>query len=432
MSLETGHPSIYDSPALPAVHYERQARTILDSIAEGVYGVDRDGRATFVNPAAGRLLGWAPEELVGRSTHELVHHSHPDGTPYPKADCTMYHALREGAVRHVDDEVFWRKDGSSFPVAYTTTPVWEGGTVVGAVVTFHDISERIAAQQKLISSEKRFRTLTDNAPVGIFQTDPAGRCEFVNDRWAEIAGVPRSEARGRWADVLHPDDRERVLADWRTTIATGVGSSSEHRLRGRDGAPDVWVIRQTVALRDEQGRVTGFIGTVTDVTAHREAHEQARTDALTGLPNRRAFLEELDREVTRRRRHGRPLALVLMDLDNFKRVNDLHGHPVGDRVLCETARRLGAVVRAGETLGRLGGEEFAWLLPDTTSAGARDAAERGRRAVAGAAFPVAGAQTVSAGLSVLTHGDDDAEDLLRRADEALYRAKAAGRNTVAD
>lgn len=408
------------------------AWTILDSIAEGVYAVDRDGRATFVNPAAGRLLGWAPSDLVGRHTHELVHHSDANGRPYPRAECSLFRALQEAEVRHVDDEVFWRRDGSCFPVAYTTTPILEGESVVGAVVTFRDISERIAAEQQLRAGEARFRTLTANAPVGIFQTDAAGRCELVNERWAQIAGVPADHAQGfRWADVLHPDDRERVIAEWRTTIATGVGRSSEHRLRGRDGAPDAWVVRHTVALRDEAGHVTGFIGTVTDITAHREAREQARTDALTGLPNRRAFLEDLERELARGRRSGRPLALVLMDLDHFKNVNDLHGHGVGDAVLRETARRLRSVARDGETVGRIGGEEFAWLLPGATKEVAREAAERGRRAVAAADFPDIGTQTISAGVSALVNEDLGGDELLVRADQALYRAKSAGRNAVA-
>lgn len=167
---------------------------------------------------------------------------------------------------------------------------------------------------------------------------------------------------------------------------------------------------------------------MTDITAHREAAEQARTDALTGLPNRRALLEELERELARRRRNGRPLALVMMDLDHFKQVNDLHGHPVGDAVLRETAGRLSSVTRQGETLGRIGGEEFAWLLPDTTPA---TAAERGRQAVADLDFADVGRCTISAGVSALTSEDLGVDELLRRADEALYRAKAAGRNTVA-
>ncbi|MDQ3862777.1 MAG: EAL domain-containing protein, partial [Actinomycetota bacterium] len=133
---------------------------ILDSAGEGIYGLDREGKTTFVNPAAAAFSGFDPEELIGKTQHDVIHHSRPDGSPYPKEECPIYSALRDGEVHHVDDEVFWRKDGTSFPVEYTSTPIWEDGEVVGAVVTFTDATERKALEVQL--ERQAFRdSLTD-------------------------------------------------------------------------------------------------------------------------------------------------------------------------------------------------------------------------------------------------------------------------------
>jgi diguanylate cyclase (GGDEF)-like protein len=154
---------------------------------------------------------------------------------------------------------------------------------------------------------------------------------------------------------------------------------------------------------------------------------QAATDPLTGLANNRAFTERLRADSERARRHDRPLSLILLDLDHFKRVNDRHGHLVGDDVLVELTRRLRPLVRAEDTLARVGGEEFAWLLPETEIDDALQAAERARLRVAGAPYPPAGPLTVSAGVAELS-GEMATTDLFRAADIALYVANSRGRN----
>ena len=130
--------------AIAKLHRDNQL--ILDSAGEGIYGMDLDGNATFVNPAGAKMLGYDVEELVGLPTHATVHHSRPDGTPYPKDECPMYDAFKDGNVHQVDTDVLWRKDGTSFPVEYTSTPIWEAEQVAGVVVTFQDITERKRAE----------------------------------------------------------------------------------------------------------------------------------------------------------------------------------------------------------------------------------------------------------------------------------------------
>jgi len=153
MSTETrdrNHPERPHSAAEDELaHVKRQNELILEAAGEGIYGLDCEGKTTFLNPAAAHMLGFDTNALIGQPMHALLHHTRPDGSPFPKEECPIYAAFKDGAVHHVDDEVFWRKDGSSFPVAYTSTPIHENGKLVGAVVVFKDITERKQAEQEL-------------------------------------------------------------------------------------------------------------------------------------------------------------------------------------------------------------------------------------------------------------------------------------------
>lgn len=151
-SLVTAHPliptSVTNDPALEALRQQHQL--ILNSIGEGVYGLDIQGNVTFVNPAAAKMIGWPIPELIGQPMHAVLHHSHPNGSHYPRETCPIYAAFRDGKVYRVTNEVFWRRDGTSFPVEYISTPIHdEHGQLIGAVVTFRDITQRQWAESVL-------------------------------------------------------------------------------------------------------------------------------------------------------------------------------------------------------------------------------------------------------------------------------------------
>ncbi len=138
-----------------------QNELILNSAGEGIYGMDLEGKATFANPATERMVGWKADELIGNKLHKIIHHSKPDGTPYPPEECRIYAAYRDRKVHSVDDEVFWRKDGTSFRVEYTSTPIIEDGKLAGAVVTFRDITERRQAERQIYQQMQRLAALRD-------------------------------------------------------------------------------------------------------------------------------------------------------------------------------------------------------------------------------------------------------------------------------
>jgi diguanylate cyclase (GGDEF)-like protein len=176
-------------------------------------------------------------------------------------------------------------------------------------------------------------------------------------------------------------------------------------------------------------RFASLVGlAISNADARDRLERQASTDPLTGIADRRAFDERLSAEVARAQRYKRDLSLAIIDVDNFKAVNDLHGHPAGDRVLVGFAQRLNAQSRAGELVARIGGEEFAWLMPETDHNAAHAAASRVREAVESTPFGDVGKVTISAGIRSNTQART-VEELLRFADQALYSAKEGGRNT---
>jgi PAS domain S-box-containing protein len=190
-------------------------RLLLDSSGEGIYGIDTGGNCTFVNRSAAEMVGWRPDELVGRNMHQLLHHTRPDGAPYPACECPIFRAFQSGTCCRMADEVFWHKSGAALPVEFSSFPMVEGGTTVGAVIAFRDITARKAAEAALRASEERYRTLADHAPVGIFQADSSGGRVYHNRRWCELTGLSADEARGDgWQAAVHPADRARVLAAW--------------------------------------------------------------------------------------------------------------------------------------------------------------------------------------------------------------------------
>jgi PAS domain S-box-containing protein len=187
-----------------------QHQLILDAAGEGIYGLDCDGRITFSNAAATEILGWKLEDVRGQRAHDVHHHSHADGSPYPWDDCLIYAALQDGEVHRVEDEVFWHVNGSCVPVEYISTPIRENGKLNGAVVIFRDISERkeierqrAEAHEELAKLQKAHQLILDTAGEGIYGLDAEGNTTFGNAATAEILGWQVNEVLGQKAHDVH-------------------------------------------------------------------------------------------------------------------------------------------------------------------------------------------------------------------------------------
>ena len=259
-----------------------------------------------------------------------------------------------------------------------------------------------------------------------------GRFRKVNDAWTRILGWERSELLGLpWAAFAHPDDADAVRQTF-AQLARGRNMlGQESRFRRKDGSFR-WVSWNALVLLDE-----GLVYAVAhDTTRRREMEEVLRQlatrDSLTGAANRRQFMELAERELRRTRRYPRPVTLLMLDIDHFKRINDAHGHPAGDEVLRALVACVGGSLRGTDALGRVGGEEFAVLLPETAEDSARQIAERIRNDVERLVVRHQELElrlTISIGMAT-TRGGLALDDLFKLADDALYEAKRTGRNRV--
>lgn len=240
---------------------------ILTQAGEGIYGLDRDGLTTFVNPTAARLLGYEPSELTDRPMHALLHHSHPDGSPYPPEDCPIYAALRDGLVHRVSSDVFWRKHGTALPVEYVSTPIIEKGAVAGAVVVFRDITDRKEAERAVEESQQRFRQLAEHIKEVFWITDATKqRVIYISPGYEEIWGRSCDSlyaAPLSWLEAIHPDDRPQVL-DAMTRQSHGT-YSKEYRILRPDGSMR-WIWDRAYPIRDAEGTVHRIVGFAEDVT----------------------------------------------------------------------------------------------------------------------------------------------------------------------
>jgi PAS domain S-box-containing protein len=174
---------------------EEKSRLLLQSVGEGIFGVDLDGKVAFINPAANRMLGYGPEELIGKEIHEKIHHSHADGSAYPKSECPMYLTRADGTDHHIADEVLWRKDGSSFPVEYTSMPIKKNEQVVGAVITFMDITERKRTEEVVKEKEAQLSTAVNSMVGGIFMIDKNLNFQLTNEQFHELYDFPKEQTK---------------------------------------------------------------------------------------------------------------------------------------------------------------------------------------------------------------------------------------------
>ena len=318
----------------------------------------------------------------------------------------------------------------------------DDGRFRGVLGVLLDITERKRLEQELLEREAIWRQGAALASLGAFVSDQTlDRCVFCSQELAQIHGLTVDEYMSRYgtgsqlARAVHPDDRKRFLDTLEGRAHRGSSYQMEYRLYTVKGELR-HVIERAEPLAHLSGHVV-MVGSVQDITERKqmenELRERAVYDSLTGAYNRRQFLEVADREFRRSERYRRPLSLLMLDLDHFKLINDNHGHAAGDEALRQVSAVCHGVLREQDIFGRLGGEEFAILLPETLGVHGVETAERLRVRIAGLAIENADEPirlTVSIGVALYHRGDTSVETVVQRADRALYQAKERGRNQV--
>jgi len=424
---------------------------------DAVIVLDSSGALVGVDDAAGRLLGVGTGDLLDRSSGEpTVRLYGVDGRALDADHDPVARALSTGepVTQHV---LGVESTGPGGPGAFAWVEVAaypirdDTGHVAGAATTLRDVSDTIDGRRATAAvvrsfrelsrssadDEARFRLLAESSADVVFQSDLAGRCAWVSPSVTDVLGWTVQELLGtELPRLVHPEDLAGANERRRVALETGEGVPDRLELRyaTRDGSWR-WMSVLSRALRDDTGEVVGGLTSLRDIEQEVRNREELRYlvghDGLTGLLSRDAALQALSRAIARTRDTGRWLGVLYVDVDHFKRVNDSEGHEAGDRLLVEVGRRLQSALRDSDVVARLGGDEFLVLL---TSLREPVNAEKRAQALLGAvAEDDSGGlphTTVSIGL-VVDDGTGEADQVLRDADAALYRAKNAGRNRVA-
>lgn len=414
--------------------FDRMAR-LLDALPACVLLFGRNGRTLLTNHAwqefaAGRA-GFGPGNAVHfRDYANLFRH---DGAQPENAAEEGIRSVLLGEVAAFDGE-FELCAGQGGQVFQLMVRPFVRDGMQGIAVLQLDVSARRQAEER----NRLLHAALDAAANAVVITDTSATIEWSNPAFTALTGFCADEALGRKPKELIKSGRQNAEfygALW-DTILRGEVWRGEVVNKRKDG--QLYDEALTITpVRDRNGRLAHFVAVKEDITARkRQEHELQRlasTDPLTGVRNRRAFMERLEAELARVRRYGKPAALLMLDLDHFKRVNDSYGHAAGDTVLRQFAALVRAALRQTDSFGRLGGEEFAVLLPETELSGAAELAERMRAQLERTPIEAGGQAlhiTASIGLTLLESTDPHADTALARADDALYRAKSMGRNRV--
>ena len=463
---------------------EEHMRLILESVGDGIYGIDLEGRIFFKNSGTAKMLGYDPGELFGKSSHDALHHSRKDGTPYPIADCPIHRSMQYGVVRRVEDDVFWRKDGSSFPVEYTTAPIRnDQEELIGAVVAFRDITNRKEAENRIRRLNRVYAVLSR---INMLIVRVSERDELFKEA-CRIA-VDVGAFTMAWIGVIDPETLDgKVIASHgveqayvdniRLTVRDGTPESDRPACRAlRSMQPVICndiakepslVLRRDDLLKKDcksvgcfplmvAGRREGVIalfasqanffdheetqlllelaGDISFALDHIEKEKKlnylAYYDALTGLANRNLFLERTAQYMRSAVGGGHKLALFLIDLERFKNINDSLGQLAGDALLRLVAEWLTRIVGDAALVARVGADHFAVVLPEVKPEGNVAALLEKTIAVLlehpfrldDAVFRIA----AKVGVALFPEDGVDADTLYKHAETALKKAKASG------
>jgi diguanylate cyclase (GGDEF)-like protein/PAS domain S-box-containing protein len=414
-------------------HSARRFEALLQYASDIIIVVDESGLLQYVSPAFERILGKSREQFGPRPAFQLLHpddlnkmRANPSGDPSDPSTGWQ----TELRLEHANGSWLWFEA--------TVTNHMSDPDVRGIVSNLHDITNRKRADEALLEAHERFRSAFENAPIGMMMADLDGVITRANPALGRILGRTADELHGENIDTFtHPDDRELSKSEMNRVVSSGSdGFRIEKRYSHADGH-DVWASINVSCVRDQEMRPLYFIGQLEDVTESKALREHlahaAIHDPLTSLPNRELFMDRLECSLRQATRERHRVAVMFLDVDRFKLINDSLGHDVGDQILCAVADRLNGAMRASDTLARFGGDEFTVLCGEDRDEGmALEVAERLVRAMDDPITLQSGEIFVSLSVGIaLSDGDrESGATLLRNADVAMYQAKARGPSRI--
>jgi diguanylate cyclase (GGDEF)-like protein/PAS domain S-box-containing protein len=407
--------------------------TVLNSTASAIIGFHHNGRIELANQSVQNVFGYDPDEIKRIPFHQLfLNPSHLQAPAKNIIDEIVTSAQHQHQHKTLETRAY-KKDGTPFYVEIQTGARAMQNSEHFMVIA-RDITEQIHVKHSLKNSENRFKILANIAPVGIFYTDIQGSLRYVNTMWALITGLSWEGANNKnWHDVIFVKDKHRIKNLWQYSCQFGESFSAEFRIE--TASKIRWVLCQIREEFDAFDHIIGYVGTLTDITAQQELREQIETlafyDPLTALANRRLFRDRLNQALQSAQDSKNKLALLSIDLDRFKRINDSLGHDAGDLLLTHVASRLKEFVRKEDTVARLGGDEFVIILnniksPDVAGMIADKIIHSIRQPILLTEQTIT--MTVSVGIAISPDDATDAQTLLKYADMAMYGAKTSGRN----
>jgi diguanylate cyclase (GGDEF)-like protein/PAS domain S-box-containing protein len=411
---------------------EEYFRKLIENAHDPIVVVSGDGTVKYASPALTRMLGYSSDQLVGVDALELI-------DPEDREKLVQAFAREvppEGSSTSSVEFRALHKSGAWRVIEATARQLTPGDPDSEIVVNGRDITERKKAADVLRESEERMRTIFEEAPIGMAIVASDLRILSVNNALCAMLGYSEEEivALGTHG-FTHPEDLRKDDSEMTSLMAGDIPSYRvEKRYKTKSGDL-MWGDLTATVIRDGEGKVLYGLSMIENITDRRHAEATVRHlafhDPLTGLPNRALSRDRLELAIAQARRAGHMAAVMFLDLDRFKLVNDSVGHAEGDRLLAEVAEKISAIVREGDTVSRVGGDEFTILLPTVDSV--QGAVRIAGRILNGLSDPfvVAGKEFLisgSIGITITPDDGDDADTLLRNADIAMYRAKEQGRN----
>ena len=414
---------------------EEWLATTLKSIGDAVITTDRNGCITFINPVAERLTGWKRDEAFGKESKDVFRLI--DKETLETIESPIMQAIQGDVVVSLpDNTAILSKTGREtlieIPIDDCVAPIRSSkNEIIGAVLVFRDATERRKAEEELRLSGKVF----ENSMDSIMITGANGAIIKVNDAFTKITGYTAKEVIGKNPSILKSGrhDAEFYKNMWKSLTAAGKwqGEIWNKRKNG-DVYPESIII---VAIKDKHGYTTHYVSVARDITNRYRYEEklkyQAYHDALTGLPNRLLFYDRLSISLSNARRTKLKLAVIFFDIDNLKLINDSLGHDVGDILLKSVAERLVKCSRSSDTVARIGGDEFTFVIQNVNQK--KELGVIAVKMLDALQEPFAINRnkiqvTASIGISIYPDDGDNIQELMKKADVAMYNAKTAGRN----